>query len=177
MLPSITRRRFRRPKRSTSIAAGVASLFFVAALALDPMGAASGSGWGGLFPIALGLAVIVAASVALVRQERPTLLAFYGLLLTGLDVASRPLAAAGVPDWAPVTLLIAALAVWASTLSGAGPGYAFYLQPDLSKLVDTQTITGAAGQAFFSLSLGMGAMITYASYLPGKGSLPGRYDA
>jgi NSS family neurotransmitter:Na+ symporter len=70
--------------------------------------------------------------------------------------------------------LIAALAVWASTLSGAGPGYAFYLQPDFSKLFETQTITGAAGQAFFSLSLGMGAMITYSSYLPGKGNLPGK---
>ncbi len=70
--------------------------------------------------------------------------------------------------------LIAALAVWASTLSEAGPGYAFYLQPDFSKLFETRTITGAAGQAFFSLSLGMGAMITYASYLPGRGSLPAK---
>jgi diguanylate cyclase (GGDEF)-like protein len=108
--PSFAHHRFRRPKRSTSIAAGVASAFFVAALALDPMGAAGTSRWGAVFPVALGLAVIAAASFALVRQERPTLLAFYGLLLTGLDAASRPLAAAGVPDWAPVTLLIAALA-------------------------------------------------------------------
>lgn len=68
-------------------------------------------------------------------------------------------------------LLIAALAVWAATLSGAGPGYAFYLRPDLSQVFHTKTITGAAGQAFFSLSLGMGAMITYASYLSGRGNL------
>ncbi len=71
-------------------------------------------------------------------------------------------------------LLIAALAIWASTLSGSGPGYTFYLQPDLSELFEARTITGAAGQAFFSLSLGMGAMITYASYLPGRGSLPAK---
>ena len=71
-------------------------------------------------------------------------------------------------------VLIAGLAVWASTLSGGGPGYAFYLQPDLSRIFHAQTITGAAGQAFFSLSLGMGAMITYASYLPGRGSLPAK---
>jgi NSS family neurotransmitter:Na+ symporter len=70
--------------------------------------------------------------------------------------------------------LVAALAVWASTLSEAGPGYAFYLQPDLSRIFQTSTITGAAGQAFFSLSLGMGAMITYASYLPGHGNLPAK---
>jgi NSS family neurotransmitter:Na+ symporter len=68
--------------------------------------------------------------------------------------------------------LIAGLAIWAATLSGAGPGYAYYLQPKFEALFHQQTITGAAGQAFFSLSLGMGAMITYASYLEGRGSLP-----
>ena len=68
-------------------------------------------------------------------------------------------------------LLVAALAVWAATLSGGGPGYAFYLEPDLSKLFHAATITGAAGQAFFSLSLGMGAMLTYASYLEGRSNL------
>jgi NSS family neurotransmitter:Na+ symporter len=68
-------------------------------------------------------------------------------------------------------LLIAALAVWAATLSGGGPGYAFYLKPDLSHVFHAKTITGAAGQAFFSLSLGMGAMITYASYLTGRDNL------
>jgi len=68
--------------------------------------------------------------------------------------------------------LILGLAVWAATLSGGGPGYAFYLSPDLSKLFHQETITGAAGQAFFSLSLGMGAIITYASYLSSAGSLP-----
>jgi NSS family neurotransmitter:Na+ symporter len=70
--------------------------------------------------------------------------------------------------------LVAGLAVWASTLSGAGPGYDFYLQPDLSKVFHVSTITGAAGQAFFSLSLGMGAMITYASYLEGRSNLAGQ---
>ena len=70
--------------------------------------------------------------------------------------------------------LIVGLAVWASTLSGAGPGYDFYLKPDLSKVFHVATITGAAGQAFFSLSLGMGAMITYASYLKGRSNLAGQ---
>lgn len=70
--------------------------------------------------------------------------------------------------------LLIGLAVWASTLSGGGPGYSFYLQPDFSQLFHASTITGAAGQAFFSLSLGMGAMITYASYLKGSGNLPSK---
>jgi NSS family neurotransmitter:Na+ symporter len=62
-------------------------------------------------------------------------------------------------------VLILGLAIWAATLSGAGPGYAFYLQPDFSELFTFDTLSAAAGQAFFSLSLGMGAMLTYASYI------------
>lgn len=65
-------------------------------------------------------------------------------------------------------LLLIGLAVWAATLSGASEGYAFYLRPDFDAVFDVNVIAGAAGQAFFSLSLGMGAMITYASYLKGR---------
>jgi NSS family neurotransmitter:Na+ symporter len=68
-------------------------------------------------------------------------------------------------------LLLIGLAVWAATLSGGGEGYAYYLRPRLSELLDTQIITNAAGQAFFSLSLGMGALMTYASYLSSKENL------
>jgi neurotransmitter:Na+ symporter, NSS family len=62
-------------------------------------------------------------------------------------------------------LILLGLAVWAATLPGAREGYAFYLQPSLQDLMDPAVLTGAAGQAFFSLSLGMGAMLTFASYL------------
>ena len=61
-------------------------------------------------------------------------------------------------------LLLIVLAVRALTLPGAMAGLKFYLAPDFSK-VTGETINGALSQAFFSLSLGMGAMITYASYL------------
>ena len=56
------------------------------------------------------------------------------------------------------------------TLDGAMDGVAFYLTPDFSK-VDTHVVLIALGQAFFSLSLGMGCMITYGSYLSDKESL------
>lgn len=69
-------------------------------------------------------------------------------------------------------VLVLGLAAWAATLPGGGAGYTFYLHPDLTRVFHTGTITGAAGQAFFSLSLGMGAMVTYASYLEGEGNLP-----
>ena len=68
-------------------------------------------------------------------------------------------------------VLLVGLAIWAATLSGGGPGYAYYLKPRLSELLDPAIITDAAGQAFFSLSLGMGALMTYASYLKTKENL------
>ncbi len=66
-----------------------------------------------------------------------------------------------------IIILIVGLAIYALTLPEAGEGYAFYLSPDLGVLAaEWQTILpSAAGQAFFTLSLGMGVMITYASYL------------
>jgi NSS family neurotransmitter:Na+ symporter len=68
-------------------------------------------------------------------------------------------------------VLLVGLAIWATTLSGGGAGYAYYLRPRLSELLDPAIITDAAGQAFFSLSLGMGALMTYASYLRSKENL------
>jgi NSS family neurotransmitter:Na+ symporter len=63
-----------------------------------------------------------------------------------------------------LALLVIVLAVRAVTLDGAAKGIAFFLTPDFSK-VTWNTVNAALGQAFFSLSLGMGTMITYASYL------------
>ena len=56
------------------------------------------------------------------------------------------------------------------TLDGAMEGVAFYLYPDFSK-INGNTVLIALGQAFFSLSLGMGCMITYGSYLSDKENL------
>jgi NSS family neurotransmitter:Na+ symporter len=72
-----------------------------------------------------------------------------------------------MPGLAVLLLLLVARAV---TLSGAGPGLSFYLNPDFSQ-IDATVVLAAAGQAFFSLSLGMGAMITYGSYLSKKDDL------
>jgi neurotransmitter:Na+ symporter, NSS family len=69
-------------------------------------------------------------------------------------------------------LIVLGLAVFASTLEGAAEGYRFYLAPSLDELLSLDTLGAAAGQAFFSLSLGMGAMLTYASYLSRESSLP-----
>ena len=75
----------------------------------------------------------------------------------------------GIERWTKVLMpilfiLIVFLAIRALTLPGAGQGISFYLKPDFSKLNGT-VILFALGQAFFSLSLGMGTMITYGSYI------------
>ncbi len=54
---------------------------------------------------------------------------------------------------------------------GAAEGVRVYLQPDFSKLTPS-LLYSAMGQAFFSLSLGMGALITYGSYLDRRQNLP-----
>lgn len=68
----------------------------------------------------------------------------------------------------PVLLaIIIILTIYAFTLDGASEGIHFYLVPDFSKL-NLNVIYRALGQSFFSLSLGLGAMMTYGSYLSSK---------
>ena len=69
-------------------------------------------------------------------------------------------------------LLVIGLAIYASTLPGARDGYAYYFQTDFDAIWDPAVLRDAAGQAFFSLSLGMGAILTYASYLGRDTDLP-----
>lgn len=72
----------------------------------------------------------------------------------------------------PVLLfLIVMLIVQVLSLDGAAAGLRFFFAPDFSK-VTGDTVIAAMGQAFFSLSLGMGTMITYGSYLSRKVWLP-----
>ena len=66
-----------------------------------------------------------------------------------------------------IVAIVVGLAIWATTLDGAGEAYSYYLSPDFDELAAnwTTVLPAAAGQAFFTLSLGFGIMITYASYL------------
>ncbi|WP_263834922.1 sodium-dependent transporter [Salinibacter sp.] len=95
------------------------------------------------------------------------LVAFF-LLLTLLVVAGG--VEKGIERWAKILLpvlfvLILLVIVRAVTLEGAAEGLRFYLVPDFSEIT-FDLVIAALGQAFFTLSLGMGAMITYGSYLP-----------
>lgn len=68
-------------------------------------------------------------------------------------------------------VLFFVLIIRALTLDGAGEGVRFFLQPDFSN-VTSEVILYAMGQSFFSLSVGVGVMVTYSSYLPKEESLP-----
>jgi len=67
--------------------------------------------------------------------------------------------------------LILILVAWSLSLQGAMQGVKVYLKPDFSKLSDPQIWIDAFSQIFFTLSLGFGIMITYASYLPQKANI------
>ncbi len=72
----------------------------------------------------------------------------------------------------PVLVVLLLIVVFRSlTLEGAGEGLAFLFTPDFSA-VTADTILSAVGQSFFTLSLGMGAIITYGSYLSNKDEVP-----
>ena len=81
----------------------------------------------------------------------------------------------GIERWSKILMplllvLMVLVTIRGLTLPGAGAGLEFFLKPDFSK-VTMETVIEALGQAFFSLSLGMGAMVTYGSYLPKDANL------
>lgn len=68
--------------------------------------------------------------------------------------------------------LMIILAINSCTLDGAGEGLSFYLKPDLSE-IDGSVVVGAMNQAFFTLSLGIGSMAIFGSYIGKERSLFG----
>lgn len=69
-------------------------------------------------------------------------------------------------------VLLVFFAIASLTLPKAKEGMLFFFNPDFSKITAT-TVINALGQAFFSLSLGMGILITYSAYYPKKTNLVG----
>lgn len=67
-------------------------------------------------------------------------------------------------------IIIIALCIRSISLPGASEGLAFLFNPDFSKITGT-VLLEALGQAFFSLSIGMGTLITYGSYINKKEDL------
>lgn len=103
-------------------------------------------------------------------SSNPLQVFFFFALIMGITIyiISRGVKK-GIEKWTKILMpllfiIIIFLAVRALTLPGAQSGIEFYLKPDFSKL-NGLVILMALGQAFFSLSLGMGTMLTYGSYI------------
>ncbi|NQW03555.1 MAG: sodium-dependent transporter [Acidobacteria bacterium] len=136
-----------------SVIAGwtIGYIYFAASGALTGDSAATSAFFGefvGNAPLSIGLTFVVLAITA-------------GTLMGGVKQGIERMTKTLMPM---LLVLMVLLVVRAVTLPGAGAGLSYYLNPDFSKL-SFRMFNTALGQAFFSLSLGMGAMITYGSYL------------
>ena len=88
------------------------------------------------------------------------LLATHFIIVQGVEKGIEKSSKIMMPTLFIIILVLVGCSV---TLPGASRGIEFLLKPDFSK-VDGNVFLGAMGQAFFSLSLGMGCLCTYASY-------------
>jgi NSS family neurotransmitter:Na+ symporter len=68
-------------------------------------------------------------------------------------------------------VILIIMAVRVAFMPGAAEGYRFFLSCDFAEAFKPETIMMAIGQAFFSLSVGMGCMVTYASYFKKNNNL------
>lgn len=98
---------------------------------------------------------------------------FYALTIA---IVARGVAS-GIERWStrlmPILLvLMMVLIAYIATLPGAAEGWRVYWQPDFSQITNPDLVMDAMGQAFFSLSLGVGTMMIYGSYISKNENLP-----
>ncbi|MEM7358922.1 MAG: sodium-dependent transporter [Pseudomonadota bacterium] len=96
-------------------------------------------------------------------------------LLT-ISIVSRGVTA-GIERWSTrlmpaLLVLMVVLIGYIATQPGASEGWRVYLQPDFSRVLNPDLVIDALGQAFFSLSLGVGTMMIYGSYISKSENLP-----
>jgi NSS family neurotransmitter:Na+ symporter len=97
------------------------------------------------------------------------------LILTGVVVIGG--VSNGIERWSvrlmpTLLILIISLIVYVSTLEGAAQGWKAFLVPDIERVLDPALMVDAMGQAFFSMSLGVGTMLVYGSYVQKQENLP-----
>ena len=103
----------------------------------------------------------------------PIVCQFIFLALTAFVVARG--VKDGIEKWSKILMplllvIMVVLCINSLTLNGAKEGLRFFFHPDFSKL-NGRVLISALGQAFFSLSIGMGALITYGSYIGQKDNM------
>jgi NSS family neurotransmitter:Na+ symporter len=97
------------------------------------------------------------------------------MLLTGLIINAG--VEQGIEKWSwrlmpSLLMLLIALIAYVLTREGASEGLRHYLVPDFSQMTNPDLIVSALGQAFFSMSLGVGTMLIYGSYIRSDANLP-----
>lgn len=140
-----------------AVVSGWMLAFFLAALS-DLAGLDALSGW---------------LSTSSVGRDGPFTLAFVVLTVWVISAGVR----SGIERWAsrlmPSLILILILLIgYVLTLEGSGEGLRVYLVPDIDRVTDPGLLINALGQAFFSLSLGVGTMLIYGSYISKRENLP-----
>lgn len=108
-------------------------------------------------------------------EIRNALFVIIFMVLTALIVAAG--VKDGIEKWASRLMpsligILFLLILYVFTLPGAMDGLRAYLVPDFSRVTDPQLLVNAMGQAFFSLSLGVGTMLIYGSYISKNENLP-----
>jgi NSS family neurotransmitter:Na+ symporter len=83
----------------------------------------------------------------------------------------------GIEKWSvrlmpTLLILIVALIVYVSFQNGAMDGWRAFLVPDIERVLSPELMIDAMGQAFFSMSLGVGTMLVYGSYIQSNENLP-----
>jgi NSS family neurotransmitter:Na+ symporter len=83
----------------------------------------------------------------------------------------------GIEKWSvrlmpSLFILMSVLIIYVLTQEGAVEGLKHYLIPDFSQITNPDLIVSAMGQAFFSMSLGVGTMLVYGSYIRADENLP-----
>lgn len=128
----------------------------------------------GLYPVESGASLQYFHAFTAAGIE-PVLWQIVMLTLTGVIVLSG--VEAGIERANKIlmpmlALIVVALAIHSMTLPGAGRGVTFLFAPDWDALLEPRVYLAALGQAFFSLGLAMGVLVTYGSYLSPGHSLP-----
>lgn len=131
------------------------------AYALQPLlvllGAADGAQWLSQFSLTRNILFTVLFMLA-------TIAIICGGVSGGIERWSKRLMPA-------LVMLLVGLIIYILTLPGAMTGLRAYLLPDFSQLLDAGLLVSALGQAFFSLSLGVGCMLIYGSYMSSKDNI------
>ncbi|WP_300320602.1 sodium-dependent transporter [Idiomarina sp.] len=106
----------------------------------------------------------------LLNSSMPRDLIFTGLFLTATALVVFQGVEKGIERWSKrlmptLVILLVGLIIYMLTLPGASVGLERYLVPDFTQITNTSILVAAMGQAFFSLSIGLGGMMIYGSYL------------